>query len=264
MEVSRSGAQEGASGVTWGARWRGMHSWGCIVFIILASVTLMSCSELSLGGTPTGHGTPGNVALAQLHWCGKVLMIFRNEGPALSTPAATSTLGTAGTPGTPGSTPTLSPTASATVTPSPISDWQQVKENLGFTPYLPAALPAGTCLVSAYGMVNDPIIGGSFTIGYLLPNHSPLSFSETLVSTQSQSTPFQCNVASSAQATPTPATGKGGKPVATTGTTPLPLQVCTGTRATTNIVFSARGTTAALQQFFNALQPDVTWIPATS
>lgn len=118
-------------------------------------------------------------------------------------------------------------------------------------------------------MVHDPTLGGSFTIGYLLPDHSAITFSEIPLNTQNKSAQFQCNATSSTSSTGSTGsaaagTAKGGTPAATPGKTQLPLQVCTGAREMTSIVFSARGTTATLQQLFNALQPDVNWIPATT
>ncbi len=59
-----------------------------------------------------------------------------------------------------------------------LTDWAQVKPLLGFTVYLPPTLPNGSCLVSASGTVHDPILGGNFVIGYILPDHSSLTLSQ--------------------------------------------------------------------------------------
>jgi hypothetical protein len=236
-----------------------LHS---MVGLLLASVLLISCSGLNFGGsTASDTSTLTNVALAKLHWCGKVLMIFRDEGATSGKPslAGGTTGATVGTPTTGGTS--IATSTATTATPTTLTDWNQVEKNLGFTPYLPPTLPSGTCLVSAYGMIHDPILGGSFTIGYLLPDHSAVTLSEAPLGAQNKNTQFQCNVTTNMGAG---ATKKEGTPVATPGKTQLPLQVCTGARATTSIVFSARGTKASLQQFFNALQPDVNWIPAAS
>src|SRR6185437_999535 len=109
----------------------------------------------SSSGT-TATPTPSELALTKLHWCSKPSMVFRDEGASV-TPVASATVTT--TPGatatatggvsptaTAGSTPTASPTPNG---PRTISDWSQVKPNLGFTVYLPSTLPRGTCLVSA-------------------------------------------------------------------------------------------------------------------
>ena len=230
------------------------------ILSLLASLVFVSCSGLNLGGTPA-KVTPtvgsSQVALSQLHWCGKPLMIFRDEGappPSSVTPTATTTTGTA--TATVGNTPT----ATATVTPSTnhpvtITDWSQVKQNLGFVVYLPESLPQNSCLVSASGTIHDPIFGGSFTIGYLLPDHSSISLAEAPLRTQSHE--FQCSPSSvatpHASGTPTPAAGPAQ----------AALQLCSGARDNTSIVFSAGGSTNSLQQLFDALQPNVNWVPTS-
>jgi hypothetical protein len=171
-------------------------------------------------------------------------MVFRDQAaPATSTvqSATQSTLGP------------------ANGTPTTVTDWNVVKNNLGFTIYLPKTLPTGSCLLNVSGSLRDPIFGSNFTITYVLPDQSSISFSQAPARTQS--TGLQCSVSSS----PAPA-GNGAlvAPV-TPGVTPIPtsnsIQLCNGVREKTNIVFSARGTTAALEQFFQALQPNVDWVP---
>ncbi len=242
-------------------------------FLLLSNLFLASCTSLFGGGSglmPTA--TQSVLALSQLHWCGKPSMLFRNEG-AVVTPVTTATVSP--TPGvtttvivTPGTTFTTTvgstPTTTATVapgTPTTISDWSEVVANLGFTVFLPSKLPRNTCLVNAQATIHDPIIGGSFTIGYLLPDHSALSLSEAPLI--SQNTAFQCNPSSSA--TPqTNATPKAGTPLSSPGATQgASLLLCSGAKETTNIVMSARGSTDQLQQIFNNLQSHITWIPAS-
>ena len=203
---------------------------GCI---LMASAVLTSCAGLNLGGSasPTATGkavtpTSTTTALAQLHWCDKPLMVFRD-------------LAASGTPGVTVGNPTT------------LTDWNQVKPKLGFTVYLPATLPSGSCLVSASGTVRDPILGSNFVIGYVLPDHSSITLSQAPQRTQS--TAFQCSPVASTNGTK----GATPTPVATQG----PTQFCSGARGSTNIVFSSHGNTGALQQFFNALQPDVDWVP---
>jgi hypothetical protein len=221
-------------------------------FLTIMGVVSAACTGLNPGGNtaPNGQSTP-TTALTSLHWCGKPLMVFRDEGAAAVAatvqPSATSTATV--TSATPTSTPQ----------PRTITNWSQVKPALGFTVYLPATLPQGTCLVSASGTLHDPIFGSSFTIGYLLPDHSALSLSEAPL--RSQNPRFQCSPAStvsagggSARGTPTPAHGSAAEP----------LQLCSGALKQTSIVFSARGKTAALEQLFHSLQPNVDWVPAAS
>ena len=245
--------------------------------LLLASFVLVSCSGLNFGvsgnTTPTAKPTPSLVTLTKLHWCNnKPFVVFRDEHapvtvtPANGTPTATvtaaasatgtssSTPGAAGT-ATTGGTPTVTATTSPTPNGSPttITDWSQIEPNLGFTVYLPVKLPAMTCLVSASGTVHDPIFGGNFIIGYLLPNGSPLSLSEAPMRTNSRD--FQC----------TSPKGSAPQNSASPGVTPNPTQVpillCTGARENTNVVFSMRGSETSLKQFFDALQPNVEWVP---
>ena len=254
---------------------------------LLFSFFLVACSDSSPGGNsnsgpPVSSPSSPQVALAQLHWCGKPVMLFRDEGAPTAmatgslTPTSTAT-------GTPTATATASATATPPVagTPKTITDWAQVEPNLGFTVYLPATLPQHSCLVSALGTIHDPIFGGSFTIGYLLPDHSSISLAEAPL--RGQSTQFQCNVSTTTAALSAGSTGaefemdtKGligapqaspKAPTAKSSVSPTPTQtpdqICSGVMDTTNIIFSARGTTESLQKFFNALEPHVNWIPAS-
>ena len=218
--------------------------------LLLVSFCLVGCSGLSLGGASSTQTTQGvtattgsvpQVALANLHWCGKPVLVFRDEG---STKSGTPTVS-----GTPAATSTTSTTPIAT--PKTLTDWTQVEPNLGFTVFLPLTLPQGSCLISASGTIHDPTFGGIFTIGYVLPNHDAISFSEAPLA--SQGSTFQCSPSSS--------TTGGNTSTPTPGPTVEPIQLCTGAHSTTNIVLSARGTTPALEQTFNALQPHVTWVP---
>jgi hypothetical protein len=217
---------------------------------VLAAFFLTSCSGLDLGDNPantTENPIAPQVALAQLHWCGKPVMIFRDEG--VSTPTSgTVTATTAGTP-IPSSTATNAP---STAQPVLVTNWSQVEPQLGFTVFLPQALPQNTCLVSASGTLHDPIFGGSFTIGYLLPDHSSLTLAEAPF--RSQNRQFQCTPSSSS---------KASTPVAKSGPAQAILQVCSGVQDNTSIVFSARGSTDNLQRFFASLQSDINWVPGS-
>ncbi len=245
--------------------------------LFLSNIFLASCTSLFGGNSgPPATATPSELAIAQLPWCGKPSMLFRDEG---TVPTPTTTATASPTPGvtatatitatvTPGTTATSTvgstPTATATVapgTPRTISDWSEVEANLGFSVFLPSKLPRNTCLVNAQATIHDPIIGGSFTIGYLLPDHSALSLSEAPLI--SQNIAFQCNPSSGAapQKNTTP---KAGTPTPSPGATQgVPLLLCSGAKDTTNIVMSAQGSTDHLQQIFNNLQPHIPWIPAS-
>ena len=241
------------------ARWRfaGLFVSTCL---LLSSFFLLSCSGLNFSGgggsaTPTQKPTPSLVALTNLHWCNKPFVIFRDlHAPVTVTPTAGIATATT-TSGTPTATSTASPTPSTSGPPTTITDWSQVEPNLGFAVFLPKTLPEKTCLVSASGTVHDPTFGGNIIIGYLLPDGSPLSFSEAPL--RSNSRDFQCTSSPKGTAPQNPVTP---------GVTASPIQaailICTGAKDNTNVVFSLRGNEASLKQFFDALQPGVKWVPA--
>jgi hypothetical protein len=229
----------------------------------LSSFLLASCSSLSFGSgsaSPTANATPSQLPLSKLHWCKKPFILFRDEhAPATKTPTATATPSTATTPGaTAKASATSAPTGSPTL--STLTDWSQVKPLLGFTVYLPSTLPPQSCLVSVSGTVDDPIFGGSFIIGYTLPDKSPISFSEA--PSRPNGSNFQCTSMKGATIS-APATATAGI-TATPQSSPTQPQIlaCIGIKGTTNIVFSGRGTAASLKQIFDNLKPDVAWEPA--
>jgi len=254
---------------------------GLSIGLALTCLLLGACSNPLGGGgggstsTVTPTTMPANPPLTSLHWCGQPSMLFRDEGAASTvTPTVTPTVSPTATPSSTPATATTSPTARATTpptataattpvgigTPTTITSWDTVKANLGFAVYLPATLPNATCLVSAQATVHDPTFGGSFLIGYLLPDHTSITISEAPRS--SQSTVFQCNVSnSSSTQKSTTQTGTAGTP--SPSPTALPLQLCSGSLDTTSVVLSARRSVEYLQQFFTSLQPDVAWIPTT-
>ncbi len=205
-----------------------------LILLLAGSMLLASCSlpgstdSPKATPTPKPTPTPATLQLAQVPWCGKPIMVFRN-------------LAASGTPGV----------ASGPATT--LTDWTQVKPLLGFTVYLPTTLPNGSCLVSASGTVHDPILGGNFVIGYVLPDHSSLTLSQAPQRVKGAA--FQC--------TTTATTGVKAVMPTPTATPQGPVQICSGAHGSTSIIFSASGNTDTLQQFFNALQPDVNWIPAS-
>jgi hypothetical protein len=223
-----------------------------LTFLLLSSV-LVACSGLGGNTGSTGNTTSkGSVAptatlapvtLSALHWCDKTSMVFRDsaaatvQGTALPTPVAA-----------------LGP---ANGTPTTITDWSVVKADLGFTVFLPLTLAPGSCLQSVSGILRNAIIGSNFIITYLLPNHDSITFSQTF---STKSTTFQCNP----MTTTTSATGtaQSSTPTVTpTLTATDPVQLCSGVKNTTSIVFSAPGSTDSLQEIFQQLQPNVNWIP---
>ena len=239
-----------------GAQWRTLgglshlptnYAWPSLLGVILiVSLLLVACSDAN-GVNGGGNATPTPVSTSRIHWCGNPLMVFRDEAaPTTPTPGATTTPATS-----------LDP---ANGVPRTITDWKVVKANLGFTVFLPSTFPAGTCLTSASGTLRDPIIGSNFTIGYLLSNHDAISLSEAPLRSQKNAA-FQCSLSANAAVA---GTGAGaGTPTTTPTVAQDPIQLCTGGRDATNIVFSARGSTASLQKFFLALQPNIDWLPAS-
>lgn len=262
--VRRLAVRDGHSGERT-SRLPGRASLSLAAGLLLVSMLFSACSGL-FGGGPSSTPTPSTQPLSHIGWCAKPLMVFRDEGAITPVPTATGTVtpaGTATATGTATSTQTPA-TASPTMgagTPTTITNWSVVKANLGFTLYLPASLPGGSCLVSAQATIHDPIFGGSFTIGYLLPDHSSLSISEAPL--KSQNTSFQCNPTSIATTPTANPTGKGTPVVAAATPTATPNQLCSGAKNTTNIVLSGPGSESSLQQIFNNLQPNVNWIPAS-
>ncbi|GCE27210.1 hypothetical protein KDA_26940 [Dictyobacter alpinus] len=216
-------------------------SFSLICLLILLGLVMAACSD----DTPkkTGNGvqttpTPAPLSLAQLAWCDKPHQVFRDQ----ASPRAQATNGQAST---------LGP---ADGKPKTIADWKTMKDNLGFDLYLPKNLPAGTCLLNVSGSLRDPIFGSNFTITYVLPNQDAISFSQAPV--RIKNVAFQCTVSQDTNAT----ARKNVTPTATAAKDPV--QLCNGIHDKTNIVFSARGTTAYLQQFFQNLQANVDWTPA--
>ena len=245
-------------------RWR--FIWLCLsTCLLLSSFILVSCSNVSLGAGGSGpktNPTPSRVALSKLHWCNKSFIVFRDEhAPVTVTRASGTPAATTGS--TPGTTATASAGSTPTAIPSPttLTEWSQIKPNLGFTVFLPAALPAATCLVSASGTLNDPIFGGNFIIGYLLPDTSPLSLSEAPVRTNSRE--FQCTASKGEASQVSQIPHKTNSPTPTAGPTKVPVLLCTGVKDSTSIVFSRQGSEQSLKKFFDALQPNVTWVPGT-
>lgn len=223
--------------------------------VLLSSLLFAACSGFGGGGpaspTSTSTSTSSSQGLAKLHWCNKPTIIFRDEhAPVSGTP-------TTGTPTASVTATANTPTPTATVSgPTTVTDWSQIEPNLGFTVYLPKTLPATSCLVSASGTFHDPIFGGSFSIGYLLPDHSSVTLAEAPA--RSNSLSFQCSTSGN----PAPQVPLASTATPTASATTTPLLLCTGVRSGTNIVFSARGNQATLQQFFNNLQPNMNWVPA--
>jgi hypothetical protein len=166
---------------------------------------------LALAGCTSGStatSTSGDLQLGQVPWCDKPLISFQDDG---------------------------------TTTQKIITDWSSVKDQLGFTPYLPTTMPNGTCLALAGGSIHNPIYGGQFSITYVLPNVGPLSFSQA---------PKRPNLPSATQCIQSTQDNK--------------TTICAGVKENTSITIASRQSSAVLQAVFGTLQPDVSWLPAST
>lgn len=175
--------------------------------LVVALAVLAGCSPFGGGGS-TSASASNDVALAQLSWCAAPLISFQDNGT----------------------------TAHTTLT-----SWNDVKGQLGFTIYLPATLPKGSCLVLAGGTIHDPIYGGHVSITYDVPTTGPISFSEA---------PKRANLGDALQCTPSSQDAK--------------TTICLGTLANTSITIASRQSTADLQALFKTLKPDVSWEPTNT
>src|SRR5258708_25905073 len=112
----------------------------------LAWGALLACGAAAVAACTAGGSTPlppNTLTLTQVQWCDTPSIAFQDDGK-------------------------LSHTV--------LTDWSAVKDQLDFTPYLPASLPKGTCLALAGGTIHDPIFGGLFRITYSLPGSRPIRF----------------------------------------------------------------------------------------
>lgn len=121
-----------------------------------------------------------------------------------------------------------------------ITDWDQVKGELGFTPYLPATLPKGSCLDLVGGAIHDPIFGAHLSITWVLPGGNPISFSEAPKRGGAADKP-QCEVS--------------GQPVATgqANATVQPSQVttvCIGALGNTSVTVASHMSQSELTTYF--------------
>jgi len=180
--------------------------------LLLLGLLLAVCACAGLGqgqkSVATGQRTPGAtpVSLTALHWCGSPLIAFEDKQQS---------------------------------PPRIVRDWAAVAPALGLTVYLPKSLPAGSCLVSVDGSIHDAELGDHFSIDYLLPNQSPLSFLESPLT--GASLPFQC------QATEQPGASL----------------ICTGSLGQTRVLIAAKETQAQLHALFNAMAAGVAWQPTS-
>ncbi len=172
--------------------------------LLLLTLALSGCALFGGGGD--GVTASGTKSLASLSWCDRPLITFQDD---------------------------------STTAQKLLSNWDDVKDQLGFTPYLPESMPEGTCLALAGGSIHNPIYGGQFSITYVLPKIGPVSFSEAPLH-QGMSNKTQC--IQSAQDSKT--------------------MICVGAISNTSITIASRQTEADIQAMFGTLKSNVAWVPA--
>lgn len=210
----------------------GLRKMGCshgthALLRLVGTLTLLglalTAAACSIGGKSTAANS-NTLDLNQVPWCDQPSINFQDDGK-ISHPVLT--------------------------------QWDSVKSQLGFTPYLPATLPKGTCLALAGGTIHDPIFGARLRITYVLPQAGPLSFSEAPKhggQSGSVSDKVQCTQ-----------TAPGTSATATPGATPTPaLTLCLGSITGTNVTVASAQTSPELEKLFGALQPNVDWVPQTA
>lgn len=148
--------------------------------------------------------------------------------------------------------PQISFVDSSSASQQTITQWDQVKGQLGFVPYLPSTLPKGTCLDLVGGTIHDPIFGGHLSITWVLPGGNPISFSEAPKRGNTATTP-QC--AQSGQATPTSTASATAQPTDTT-------TVCIGAVDNTSVTVASHLTQNQITTYFKNLKPASDWEPA--
>lgn len=187
-----------------------------ILGLALLALTLTGCS-LSLGASSVAKS--GDQTLSALPWCDQPLISFQDYSQSSQ---------------------------------QAITQWGAVKDQLGFTPYLPTTLPKGSCLDLVGGSIHDPIFGGHLSITWVLPTVGPISFSEAPKRGSVTSTPQCAN--SMPTATGTPGTQSQLNNQSTT--------ICVAALGDASVTIAAHMSTSDLQAYFGKLQPNVDWQPS--
>ena len=173
---------------------------------MLRRIGLLLSVALLLVACASSVARPSGIALGKVAWCGQPTIAFQDDGV---TPAAT------------------------------LTDWSQASPLLGFVPLLPTRVPTGACLVSAGGVVRDPVFGGRFTIIYALPQAGALSIAETPAQ-QSIPTP-QCSAEQTSTSTP--------------------LATCQQTLAGLNVTIFSSLSTTQIHTLLATTGPATDWVP---
>lgn len=174
--------------------------------LALVALTLAGCSLSGGGATSVAASSPQG--LSHLSWCDGPQIIFQDN---------------------------------SSTSQQVITSWGQVQNQLGFTYYLPATLPLGSCLDLAGGVIHDQIFGGKLDLTYTLPKIGSLTFAEA---------PKHGDIVTSLQCAVSPADSTAN--------------ICIGAVSDTTITIAGRDTTSDLQAIFATLKPNVTWLPANT
>lgn len=188
-------------GGTW-TTWRGAGR--ARAAVLAAALLTLSLAGCSLGGG--GSSSASAQSLNALPWCDQPFINFQDD----SQPSQ-----------------------------QPVTQWDDVKGQLGFTPYLPTELPKGSCLDLVSGSVHDPIFGAHLSVTWVLPQTGPISLSEAPKRNTDSSAP-QC--AQSQQGTATTA-------------------ICIGTIGDASITIASHLSETELRAYFSKLQSNVDWHP---
>ena len=168
---------------------------------LIGVLTLAGCTLFG------GPSAAGDQSLTQISWCDSKNVSF-SDGSAASA--------------------------------APLTNWADVKDQLGFTYYLPSSFPKGTCLVLASGTIHNSVFnGGTFGITYNLPDSGPIAFSEA-PKLSNASTNVQCVQSASDAKT----------------------NICQGVVGDTSVTIASRLSNDAIQNYFSSLKGNLAWVPA--
>jgi hypothetical protein len=170
----------------------------------LGLIGVLTLSGCTLFGGPSATG---DQSLTQISWCDSKDISFRDASASNS---------------------------------GPLTNWSDVKDQLGFTYYLPSSFPKGTCLVLAKGSIHDSVFnGGTFGITYNLRDTGPIAFSEA---------PKQPNASTSVQCVQSAQDAK--------------TNICQGVVGDTSVTIASRLSNDAIQNYFSSLKGNLPWTPA--
>ena len=181
---------------------------GAVLGLSLVALSLAGCS-LSLGANSSSSSVvSSDQNLNALPWCDQPLISFQDDSQHSQQ----------------------------------LTAWSAVKDQLGFTPYLPTTLPAGSCLDLVGGTIHDPIFGGHLSVTWVLPKTGPISFSEA---------PKRGSVSSTPQCTQS----QQGSDATT---------ICIAAMGDTSVTIASHLSASALQAYYANLQANVEWQPSSA